>query len=342
LVLALALSGCDHDKTVDQKQQGENGERFAAEEVIRRGPITVGVGIDRDEIKLSDILHFTLWVEVDEAYEIELPALGDKLERFGIRDYQTSDTALTAGGKKRVERTYELEPFLSGTYTIDPMTVRFGKPAKDGTDMDEDATLKHRVQTEPLEVTVTSILPSEVEALEINPIEPMKTPEKQLNQKALLLWGAVSVAIVILLIVLVFVWRARKGSSSTVEKKYSPQELAFRELQELVDDQLVEQGMIKLFYQRLSLVLRNYIERRFGVRAPEQTTEEFLSDLRRNRTLPQNYMEMLEDFQKHCDLVKFAEFQPQAPDIQKAFDSCKAFVGGTGDSEDDNETKEES
>ena len=43
------------------------------------------------------------------------------------------------------------------------------------------------------------------------------------------------------------------------------------------------------------------------------------------------YKALLNTFLNHCDLVKFAEYQPQTDDIQKTFDSCKAFIEETKD-----------
>ena len=51
------------------------------------------------------------------------------------------------------------------------------------------------------------------------------------------------------------------------------------------------------------------------------------------KDFPDNYKPLLNTFLKHCDLVKFAEYQPSKEDIQKTFDSCKAFIEGTQERE---------
>ena len=80
---------------------------------------------------------------------------------------------------------------------------------------------------------------------------------------------------------------------------------------------------------RLSSIIRRYIENRFGLKAPEQTTEEFLTGLEKANEFPDEYKPLLRDFLKYSDLVKFARFEPGTKDIQKSFDSCKAFIKGT-------------
>ena len=84
-----------------------------------------------------------------------------------------------------------------------------------------------------------------------------------------------------------------------------------------------------MFYQRISGILRHYIENRFGLHAPEQTTEEFLTGLEAGYDFSGEHKLLLKTFLNHCDLVKFAEFQPNTEDIQKTFDSCKAFIRAT-------------
>ena len=100
-------------------------------------------------------------------------------------------------------------------------------------------------------------------------------------------------------------------------------------LRDLVARDLVDAGQVKLFYQELTDIIRRYIENRFGLHAPEETTEEFLSELGRTDVLPPRHKALLQQFLQHADLVKFAELKPGTADIQKTFDSGKAFIEDT-------------
>jgi hypothetical protein len=62
------------------------------------------------------------------------------------------------------------------------------------------------------------------------------------------------------------------------------------------------------------------------LRAPEETTEEFLADLRRSDALIPVHRNLLAAFLNACDLVKFAAHQPAMADIQTAFDHVKRFI----------------
>lgn len=65
------------------------------------------------------------------------------------------------------------------------------------------------------------------------------------------------------------------------------------------------------FCTRVSAVLRRYLEERFGLNAPDRTTEEFLAELRAGGgPLSAEQQGLLADFLTRCDLVKFAPGHP--------------------------------
>jgi hypothetical protein len=106
-------------------------------------------------------------------------------------------------------------------------------------------------------------------------------------------------------------------------------ELAYERLRALVKEDLVGAGRIKEFYERISDILRHYIEHRFSLRAPERTTEEFLAELANTEVLPATEKQRLGEFLKHCDLVKFAKHNPTTEQIQETFDLVKDFIEKT-------------
>ena len=81
----------------------------------------------------------------------------------------------------------------------------------------------------------------------------------------------------------------------------------------------------------MSGILRYYIEWRFGLRAPEQTTEEFLDAMLVAGGPIAAYRELLSAFLTHCDLVKFARHQPAASDMDNVLQRAREFVEQTAD-----------
>jgi hypothetical protein len=106
-------------------------------------------------------------------------------------------------------------------------------------------------------------------------------------------------------------------------------EIAYDRLRALVSDDLVKAGRIKEFYERISSILRCYIEHRFDLRAPERTTEEFLIELQWTDVLAESDKNSIAEFLRHCDLVKFAKYNPTTEQIQRTFDLVKDFIGKT-------------
>jgi hypothetical protein len=206
------------------------------------------------------------------------------------------------------------------------MTITFWKQGEE----DEP----HQIETEEVTVKVTSLLPEDIEGLTIHDVTgPVDLPRPARQWALGAGVGALLVAAVAGGIVL---WRRRRGPS-VPGVRVPPHEIAFDALRKLVAEDLTGKGQIKLFYQRLSEILRRYIEGRFGLHAPEQTTEEFLEGLRGNERLNREYRSLLEGFLRHCDLVKFAEHRPEAEDIQNTFDSCKTFIMETQEVEQGNQ-----
>ena len=68
---------------------------------------------------------------------------------------------------------------------------------------------------------------------------------------------------------------------------------------------------------------------RLNHRAPERTTEEFLDELRHEDALQSEYRDLLAEFLRHCDLVKFAALEPTEIDVKRTFETCRDFVDAT-------------
>jgi hypothetical protein len=79
----------------------------------------------------------------------------------------------------------------------------------------------------------------------------------------------------------------------------------------------------------VTLILRRYVERRFGLRAPERTTEEFLGELRETSVLDDGLKKLLRAFLQHADLVKFAQLRPLGDEIEGTLSSCRDFILAT-------------
>ncbi|MEO0445198.1 MAG: hypothetical protein AAF191_03880, partial [Verrucomicrobiota bacterium] len=302
-------------------ETGGDGMEESAEVIERitdRGPFQLLVRAFPKEPTIADRVTFVLTVTASEDDEITFPPFGEKLDQFGIVDYETSEPKLVNEGMLEVTRTYELEPFLSGDYVISPMTVEILSAADDKV---------YEVESEELLLEVRSLLPEEKDSLTLHGIAgPQSLPKTQSFPMAAI---SIGTAVVLGLLAAGWWWWRRKGTEGASISTRPADEIAFEALESLIAEDLPGKGEIKAFYQRISWILRVYLENRFAIRVPGQTTEEFLEGQRRVDSPLGEHRHLLSEFLRHCDEVKFAEHQPSREEIQKTFDHCKEVILAT-------------
>ena len=106
----------------------------------------------------------------------------------------------------------------------------------------------------------------------------------------------------------------------------TPSERALRELSLLIGRHLPEKGLFKDFYIELTMVVRRYIERRYGIRAPEQTTEEFLAAAIAHDEFDSISIAELKEFLMSADLIKFAGVSASLSSTAEATTKAKSYI----------------
>ena len=143
------------------------------------------------------------------------------------------------------------------------------------------------------------------------------------------LWWVAAGLVVVGLVAFV-IWRrakARKGVVVTPEMIAEAQEDALAELEKL-------RGMISVKNSRpyaiaVSGVVRRYIERRFGIRAPKRSTEEFLIEAKGSALLDERHQRNLGHFLGCCDFLKFAKATAEVPELNELHEAAVRFVKDT-------------
>ena len=106
----------------------------------------------------------------------------------------------------------------------------------------------------------------------------------------------------------------------------APHERALRELNELALRELPHKGLILDFYVMLSDTVRHYVEARFGICAPEQTTKEFLNAARHHPQIIDDHQRLLASFLRAADMVKYAAQRPGPNECEHGLDAARGFV----------------
>jgi hypothetical protein len=137
---------------------------------------------------------------------------------------------------------------------------------------------------------------------------------------------ALAVALALLLYRFYYVRRKRGINSRKVE--LPPHQLALKKLDQLAKQQLWQQGRVKDYYAELTFILREYLEKRFGLRALESTSTEITRDLRA-LDVPGTLLPPLDELLVQADLAKFARGEPPRQFHEPALDHVRALVKAT-------------
>lgn len=122
--------------------------------------------------------------------------------------------------------------------------------------------------------------------------------------------------------------KKKKGYYFKPEIILPPHVVAISELDKLKDSKIWQQGLTKEYYTRLTDILREYIDRRYGVDAPEMTSDEIIEALRR-RIETRSPQEGLAQILQLADLVKFAKYVPMPSEDDLSMMNAYLFVNQT-------------
>ncbi len=324
LCLLLFLVGCGKEKKAEDR-----AEKFELVQPFTEvgAPVTVRVKASKKEITIADFLTLVIEVESPKGIQVKMPELKElNFGQFLVKDHYGLPGKEGKDGSKIEATEFTLEPQLSGEYAIAPFTVPYvveGEPPDS-----EGKPVIHEIKTDSVTITVKSLGAKDLETAKLRDIKP-PVPLPEPRKRGVMIWVAIGAALVLAGGAVLFVVLRRRKKGIAPEKRIPAHILAFEALRKLREMDLIEQGKIKEFYIAISNIMRFYIERRFGVRAPEQTTEEFLEAVSRDGVFDSPTRSTLKQFLFHCDMVKFAKFRPEVEQIQKTIDVTLSFIEQT-------------
>ena len=309
LLLAL-LAACGGD---DPGPEAGPGTAFEVERTFSGGPVTLVIRLSRAEVSLAETVLLEEEVRAEAGFEVELPEFEtEDFEGFGVVDVDEDPVGAVGGASVR-RRRLTLEPERSGTLTIPVREAWFHR---------ENEDTENSVASEAIAVTVRPI--EDAASLELPDPRPLIRPEDIADADGKSPWWWALLALPLAVVGFV-IWRRRIRPEPPPRPAH---ELAWEALRRLAAAKLLEGGETERFFVVLTAILREYVERRFGVRAPERTTREFLGEATTHPNLA-GHRERLAAFLTLADRVKFARHEPEEADIQEAFDTTKAFVTAT-------------
>lgn len=326
-------SGC-RDESLEAKNSSAEPS-WEYEKEFGPGPAKLVLRVGSLAVGLADRVRVEEELVVEPGFEAEFPEyLPDDFEGFAVVDLEsersmrgaatesTSKDGAPEGSlegsppqKVRRRKRLSLEPLRSGELRIAPLEVYFRRAGEES---------ESSFQTDPVTIAVHPI--EGVEKLAVSPPEGIFTrpPDGERTSWTGAWVAAAAGAGVILVALLVFLRRRPKREPAPPP----PHEVAWENLRRLVAMDLVSKGELERFFVYLSGILRQYIEDRFHVRAPELTTEEFFAAATRAPELAPE-RDRLRRFLDLSDQVKFARYAPPPETVQESFDVVKGFIEET-------------
>ncbi len=332
--MLLLVAGCSDSATESsstvQRPPAPAGKPIEAS--YESGGARVDVLIQPDDVSVGETVTLTLQASTPAGTSVSFPEVGQSLGPFSVRDSQVSSPVdHVPAGATNWRRTYVLESFIAGQAEIPALTFEFTEQVAETEG--GAAPQKRSIATEPLVVRVRSSLEAEgVSAAFGEPAEPIAVPlpaEGAGSWKSTI--GTLLLAILILALVGVLTWllARRMRSVQSVRPQPPAHVWARQQLDQLAGENLPSAGRMHEYFVRLSGIVRQYIERRFGLMAPERTTEEFLRDARRSPSLGEHHKRTLATFLEAADMVKFALHRATVAEAEGAMDAAVQFVEET-------------
>ena len=152
-------------------------------------------------------------------------------------------------------------------------------------------------------------------------------PKKDIPPLSWRLVGKIALLAAGLALLVAAAWYAIRSVVRRVkEHRMSPIERAWVELDRLLKKGLPGRGRFKDFYVELTQLVRRYVQRQHGLKAPHLTTEEFFEVARNSPTFPKQALNELVEFMEKADLVKFAGVTATPEMADEATQSAREYI----------------
>jgi hypothetical protein len=260
--------------------------------------IHVKAEVDKAFLTIGDPVTYTVTIEHAPDIRIlsNIPAPSSEiLEIKKIEDIHKKQKKKIIDGRKFILTTYRL-----GEFVLDPVAIKYQK----------DGGPEKTIQTNKIYLTVKSVAGGDAQE-DIRDVKSVVPYKLRLGK---ILWTLLALALLVAGYFLYQTLRKKKNVFQPGPPPLTPEEEALLHLGELFESDLLKRGLVKMYYLRLSEVLRIYFEKRYKILAVELTTAETLRALKPQH-LETDLYQKIQYVLEASDLAKFAKWIPTAPEI---------------------------
>lgn len=352
---ALLAPGCGGPTSVDTKPGVEMSEASSDD-----GAIRLTAEVKPSPATLADRIELTVTINHEPNIETNLPEFPEQMGHFRVGEMTVLPRNID---EERVvqQAVVELEPLKTGKLEIFPVVIEYTERPQptpvttavvdDGTanseatddnagqDPDADSTLvaakpvaetapteMKLLETEPIFIEVGTVV--EGEDAELSNLRE-ESPPVEIADPWRYAYAAAATIVALAIVIIVGRMIARRKKAGPAVIILTPEEVAREELRKLRESGLAQTD-VKQCYVELTAIVRRYIEAVTAIRAPEQTTEEFLRQITTESTFSNETTRRLQYFLEAADLVKFAAQQPREEDVDESFLRADEFIESLG------------
>ncbi len=247
---------------------------------------------------IGDYIDYSIVVFAPSKYRIELPSVKDSLKSLTFLKNGKTDVVDNQKGFATTTYNFILAGYDSLAETIPAMTITL-------VDTANKSSLK--IKTNQVNVVVNTLNVNLKQ--DIKDVKPVISIPYDWQKLSLIVLG-----ILILLAIILFVYRKyfkKENEEKKIVKRIvlPPHKIAYKKLSELESEKIWQSGNIKEFHSRITEIIREYFEKRFGFNSLEMTTDETIRKLL-EQNISDEVVTIIRKFLENADMVKFAKFTP--------------------------------
>lgn len=287
-----------------------------------KSQVVVSASIDSVQMFIGEQAKLTIKAIQPQDYTLQFPIFSDSIaSNLELVSTLKPDTVQLENEKLQISNSYIVTAFDSALIYIPGFELKAG----------EETYL-----TNPISIKIVD-MPVDTTQQAITDIKNVYQPPIDW-MFYLTIVGSILLALLLLALVIYLVnkyLKSRKNKDTDPElEPIDPRkahEIAYEELEVLRQKQLWQSQQFKAYYTELTEILRRYISNRYAIDAMEQTSDDIISEFRRNKELKEKKEEikLLSDVLQVADLVKFAKWQPLPDECERSFHQVTQFIDNT-------------
>lgn len=274
---------------------------------------TITTSVNKSRILIGEQIDLSVQVTMpDNHFRLTWLTIPVEFGSFVVASHEKIDTSYSTGILS-YRQNLQITSFDSGKQIVPPLEFQFET-------LSGDSTFKMFTDSVPVDVMFSpadSVLPFH----DIKPIIAVK------KESSMWYWPAIIAGILLLLLILLLIIRHRKKkrSQNIFESPLSDFDEAMKLIKELREENLPSKEEFKLFYVRLTDILKRYISRSNNENKMHLTGAETIDELS-HQDIEREMLNRFASSIRMADAVKFARFKPSEKDCEDCIEHVSEVI----------------